>query len=73
MDGYEATRKIREFEKQRGTPSKQSKIKTTIIAITAHALKAEKEKCLEADMDDYLCKPLDEQELHRVLLKWIAS
>jgi CheY-like chemotaxis protein len=35
------------------------------------ALKGEKEKCPAADMDDYLSKPLDEQNQHRMLLKWI--
>jgi two-component system sensor histidine kinase/response regulator len=71
MDGYEATRKIREFEKQRDATCEQPVTKTLIIALTAHALKGEKEKCLAADMDDYLAKPIDEQDLRRVLFKWI--
>jgi two-component system sensor histidine kinase/response regulator len=67
MDGYEATRRIREWQRR------QPETRLPIIALTAHALKGEKEKCLAADMNDYLSKPLDEQDLHRVLLKWIAS
>jgi two-component system sensor histidine kinase/response regulator len=80
MDGYEATWRIREWELQvqnegadlsvRSAPIGANRV--PIIALTAHALKGEKEKCLAADMDDYLSKPLDEQELFRVLLKWIV-
>jgi CheY-like chemotaxis protein len=69
MDGYEATRHIREWE----AASQVSGHRIPIIALTAHALKGEKEKCLAADMDDYLAKPLDEKDLHRLLLKWIAT
>jgi signal transduction histidine kinase/CheY-like chemotaxis protein len=73
MDGYEATRQIREWECQRpANANPEQKGKIPIIALTAHVLKGEKEKCLAADMDDYLPKPIDEQVLHRVLLKWIA-
>jgi polar amino acid transport system substrate-binding protein len=74
MDGYEATRRIREWESQKPeTTNQKPETKIPIIALTAHALKGEKEKCLAADMDDYLPKPIDERELHRVLLTWTTS
>ena len=68
MDGYEATRRIRQWE----ADAQFADHRIPVIAVTAHALKGEKEKCLAADMDDYLAKPLDEQDLHRVLSKWIT-
>lgn len=57
MDGLECTRKIREFEKL----NEQEKV--TIIAVTAHAMIGDKEKCLTSGMDDYITKPIDEKSL----------
>jgi CheY-like chemotaxis protein len=59
MDGLEATRIIRR--------RLHNEIK--IIAITAYALKGDREKCLEAGMDDYISKPVSMEELKR-MLKW---
>ena len=56
MNGFEATAAIREKEKQSGRH-------TPIIAMTAHAMKGDKEMCLEAGMDDYVPKPLKADEL----------
>lgn len=62
MDGVEVTHKIRLSEK----PGHH----TPIIALTAHALATEREAILCAGMDDYLTKPLDEEELKRVIQQW---
>ncbi|MEQ1948980.1 MAG: response regulator [Bryobacteraceae bacterium] len=64
MDGYEATRKIREMEQGSGAQERM-----TIIAFTAHAGLAERDKCLAAGMDDYLAKPIRLDDLHAVLEK----
>ena len=50
IDGYKATSLIREFQKS-------GEVHTPIIAMTANALKGDREKCVEAGMDDYITKP----------------
>jgi PAS domain S-box-containing protein len=66
IDGFAATQTIREFEKN-------SKIKhIPIIAITALAMKGDREKCLEAGMDDYLSKPISIQQMSEKISKWIS-
>jgi signal transduction histidine kinase/DNA-binding response OmpR family regulator/HPt (histidine-containing phosphotransfer) domain-containing protein len=60
MDGIEATARIRELEKS-GTA------KTPIVAMTAHAMAGDRERCLAAGMDDYISKPLRKEELLAVL------
>jgi PAS domain S-box-containing protein len=56
MDGFEASRAIRERERATGTH-------VPIVALTAHALKGDRERCLEAGMDGYLAKPIDLDQL----------
>ncbi|MBF0546182.1 MAG: response regulator [Candidatus Riflebacteria bacterium] len=67
MDGFEATKIIRD---------KNSKVLNhyiPVIAMTAHAMKGDREKCLEAGMDDYLTKPVKPTELGEILQKWILG
>jgi len=63
MDGFSATVKIREFENDR-----ESHI--PIIAMTALAMKGDKEKCIAAGMDDYLTKPINPEELYEMIEKY---
>ena len=60
LDGLDATRAIREAERKTGKH-------TTIVAMTAHAMKGDKERCLEAGMDSYISKPVRASVLHQTL------
>ncbi|MBI5305645.1 MAG: response regulator [Chloroflexi bacterium] len=64
MDGYEATRVIRTRLNIQTTP---------IIAMTAHALQSERQKCLDAGLSDYVSKPVEPDKLLATLSRWIKS
>ncbi|RWE74386.1 MAG: response regulator, partial [Mesorhizobium sp.] len=66
MNGYEATRAIRAMEAQNGE-------RTPIIGVTAHALKGDREKCIEAGMDDYLPKPVSPDRLGAKIGTWLSE
>jgi signal transduction histidine kinase/CheY-like chemotaxis protein/HPt (histidine-containing phosphotransfer) domain-containing protein len=81
MDGYEATNEIRKWEKKlkggsaqcsdSGLESTAGSKRVPIIAMTAHALKGDREKCLNAGMDDYITKPIHPKKLCDVIEKWL--
>jgi CheY-like chemotaxis protein len=63
MDGYEAMRRVREVQKFRTLP---------IIALTAKAMKGDREKCIEAGASDYITKPVDTEQLVSLLRVWLS-
>jgi PAS domain S-box-containing protein len=64
MNGYEAATAIRSVEKEGRVP---------IIALTAGTVKGERERCLEAGMDDYITKPVLKETIEQVILKWLIK
>ncbi len=67
MDGYEAARRIRREEEDNagsGLP---------IVALTANAVKGDRETCLAAGMDDYVSKPFTQEQLRKVMLRWLPA
>jgi two-component system, sensor histidine kinase and response regulator len=64
LDGYEATRRIRATEGARHVP---------IIAMTAHSMPGDRERCLEAGMDDYIAKPVRPEGLHSAISQWLGG
>ena len=69
MGGLEATRQIRERQKLKAEfPNYQSAI--IIVAITASALRGDREKCLSAGMDDYLAKPVRVEDVRKIMERW---
>lgn len=66
MDGFEFTRQYREWEKSRN-------LHKIIVAVTAHVVSGDHEKCLDCGMDDYLSKPVTLERLGNMLVKWLYT
>jgi len=70
MDGYEATRVIRAWEAE---PQNSARPRLPIVAMTANALRGDRDKCLAAGMDDYLPKPVKRDAMAIALAKWLPA
>ncbi len=68
VDGFAATREIRKWE-----VSGERADRIPIVALTANALKGDRERCLDAGMDDYLCKPIEAGALRELLARFLDS
>jgi CheY-like chemotaxis protein len=66
MDGFQATAAIRDGERD-------GRRRTPIVAMTAHAMTGDRERCLDAGMDDYVTKPISLKEVDRVLAEIAAA
>lgn len=66
LDGFDTTQLIRKMHKGRN-------LHTPIIAVTANAMKGDREKCINAGMDDYISKPIKPDTLHKVISKWLKD
>ena len=67
MNGFEATRRIRELERDTRPGH------TPIVALTANAMEGDRQRCVQAGMDDYMSKPFTEIALHETLLRCLAA
>ena len=65
MDGFEATRRLRQRE--------AGGDRMPVVALTASAMQGDRERCLDAGMDDYICKPVQQKDLLRVLHRWLRA
>ena len=74
LDGFAATRQIRAWENDQrlhGSPGGAPPTRVPIVAVTAHAMEGDRERCLIAGMDDHLTKPFSSKELTALLARWL--
>jgi len=68
MNGHQATQAIRKAQQE-----DTDRTHTPIVGVTAHALTGDKERCLEAGMDDYLSKPISPEKLEAKIREWLPA
>ena len=76
LDGYEAARQIRSLERQGKVQTKgssRSQGHLPIVALTAHTSAADRERCIESGMDDFVSKPFTLRVLRNILAKWVEG
>jgi len=70
LDGFEATRRIRDWERQQAGNAGAQPL--PIVAVTAHAMEGDRERCLETGMDDHLTKPFSRARLLEMIERWLT-
>ena len=70
MDGMEATEEIRNWENEMHSGNVK-KFRIPIVAMTAHAMKGDREKCIEGNMEDYISKPIKRELVFKAVEKWV--
>jgi PAS domain S-box-containing protein len=70
LDGYDATRQLRDREGSAKEHREGGEGRTTVVGLTAYAMKGDREKCLAVGMDDYLSKPVTVEDLEGILRRW---
>lgn len=73
LDGVEATRMIRQWEKNAASEDRGKKRNVPIIAVTANAMKEDRSKCLSTGMNDYLVKPIKRELVFEAIEKWVLQ
>lgn len=73
MDGFEAVKNIRSWKNEKNDGMKLRASESVIIAMTAHALQGDRERCLMAGMDDYIAKPIRPDTVSAMIDKWAAK
>ena len=68
IDGYTVCRRFREHEKNNGGARR-----TPVVALTAHAMQEDRERCLASGMDDHISKPVDMRQFHLTLNRWLVN
>lgn len=73
VDGYQATKAIRAWEKQQVMESGTQRRETPIVAMTAYTMPEDQEKCLDEGMNDYISKPFTKEVLRDTIQRWINT
>ena len=73
MDGYEATGEIRRRQKEQSKEKQAVTARVPIIAMTANVMQGDREKCLDAGMDDYVSKPINRKDVKTALERWCKA
>ena len=73
MDGFQATELIRERERRAALATDRPARRQAVVALTAHAISGDRDRCLKVGMDDYLSKPFSREDMSVILKRWLPA